>query len=154
MICIKEDCDNPVENENTGLCSTCSHALRKHERQQEKKKEKLQKKFSKQKEPKQYKQIPKISDKQAKYLLRYIRIKDGWLTGKFCAVNDCPDVATEIHHKKGRSINEFLDEMAAQHDIPLLLDQRTWLPVCHDCHSKITVDSKWAIENGYSLRRI
>lgn len=46
----------------------------------------------------------------------------------------------DVHHKQGRTG-------------ALLLDESKWLAVCRPCHNRITVDSKWAIENGYSLNR-
>lgn len=155
MICLTEDCGNPVENKDTGLCSSCGHAMRKFERQQVKQEEKRTKQLAKAREKKlqkEYKPIPKISPKQLAYLSRYTKDKQGWLDGKFCAV--FPEQrATEVHHKKGRSINSFLDDWARENDIPLLLDKRKWLAVSSDGHAKITRESQWAFDNGFSELR-
>jgi hypothetical protein len=56
-----------------------------------------------------------------------------------CAV--CGGESNQIHHKQGR-IGD------------LLLDQTKWLAVCLPCHDRITEDSAWAIENGYSESRL
>lgn len=155
MICLTEDCENEVENHDTGLCSSCGHAMRKFERQEAKQKEKRLKQLLQAKEKKaskEFKPIPKISPKQAAYLSRYVRDKKGWLDGKFCAV--FPErLATEVHHKKGRSINSFLDDWARENDIPLLLDKRKWLAVSEEGHHKITNNSQWAFDNGFSELR-
>jgi hypothetical protein len=56
-----------------------------------------------------------------------------------CAV--CKKRKTQdVHHMKGK-------------EGTLLIEVEFWLPVCRPCHTKINDDSKWAIEQGYSLKR-
>lgn len=59
--------------------------------------------------------------------------------------------ATEIHHMKGRV--GYADQWARENDIPLLVDRRFFLAVSSAGHRKITDNSKWALEMGYSLKR-
>ena len=56
-----------------------------------------------------------------------------------CAI--CGQPATTVHHKAGR-VGE------------LLLDRSKWLQLCMEDHVKVTEDSAWAIENGYSVSRL
>ena len=127
--CRNEDCFNPVENKDTGLCASCSHAQRKAEKQ-------ALKNFNKKAAQKP---INKQSDKMKKQMAEYMAKKLLFLRGKKCAV--CPHLkAEDIHHMKGR-------------DGKLLLDQRYWLAVSREAHIKITEDSAWAIREGYSLPR-
>jgi hypothetical protein len=83
----------------------------------------------------------------------YVPKAQKFLVGKRCAVYP-NQKATQVHHMYSRSINEFADAWAADHNMPYLLDDRFWLPVCQEAHEKITRDSKWAWENGYSFKRI
>jgi len=59
-----------------------------------------------------------------------------------CAVRseNCTGKTTEVHHKRGRG--------------KYLLDIKTWLPVCHNCHKKIELNPDWAKENGFSESRL
>lgn len=52
----------------------------------------------------------------------------------------CTTKATEIHHKRGRG--------------PYLLDETTWLPVCHRCHRFIEENPVQAKELGLSENRL
>ncbi len=82
----------------------------------------------------------KISVKRQKQQQEYSKLRVEYLEGKVCEV--CYNIAaTEVHHKMGRS-GELLNEV------------KYWLPICRKCHEKVTIDSKWAIENGYSIKRI
>lgn len=134
-------------SENTrygGLCATCNHAARKAERQAAKPKKVY-------KLPKSIKPIAKVSGKMAKALGSYARDKAGWIKNKNCAVYlHLP--ASDVHHMKGRV--GYADDWARQNDVPLLLDKRFWLPVSRVGHVKITLESTWALENGYSLSRL
>jgi hypothetical protein len=49
--------------------------------------------------------------------------------------------AVEIHHKRGRTGD-------------LYLDQRFWLAVSKKAHHEITTKHQWAIDNGYSELRL
>ena len=60
--------------------------------------------------------------------------------------------ATDIHHMQGRE--GYADEWARENEMPLLLDERFWLPVSREGHLKITADSKWASENGFTFLRV
>lgn len=138
MYCI---CGNPTENKDTGECASCASARRKAQR----------KAFSEEqiKEAKKFQQIRKVSLKQQKRLSDYSSIKEEWIKDKLCKV--CGKKADQVHHMMGRA--GYADQWARDNGIPLLIDTRFWLPVEAVCHSKITIDSKWAIEQGYSLSR-
>ena len=43
---------------------------------------------------------------------------------------------------------------ARENEVPLLMDERFWLPVSREGHNKITDDSKWASDNGYTFLRV
>ena len=53
----------------------------------------------------------------------------------------CTHVATEVHHKEGRTGDNYLDKTK-------------WLGACHQCHCWITDHTKEALEAGLSLKRI
>lgn len=53
----------------------------------------------------------------------------------------CTQVATEVHHKEGRTGKNYLDITK-------------WLAGCHSCHQWATDHPKEAIELGFSLKRI
>jgi hypothetical protein len=53
----------------------------------------------------------------------------------------CKGQATEVHHKKGRIGNDLLDET-------------NWLALCHNCHEYIENNREFAMEKGYSIKRI
>jgi hypothetical protein len=90
------------------------------------------------------------SDKLKKLELTYAKRAKEFIQGKMCAVY--PDRrATEVHHMAGRV--GFADDFARLNNTPLLLDERYWLPVSREAHRKITDESAWAIENGFSVRR-
>jgi hypothetical protein len=103
------------------------------------------------KEVKKPKPIPKRSQNMTIIMEEYNRRRPGFLKGRKCAVY--PDKpATEIHHQKGRE--GYADDYARENDIPLILDERFWLPVSRDGHRKITDYPAWAIANGYSFKRL
>ena len=151
MICLTEDCENEVENPDTGLCSSCGHAMRKYERQQAKQADKRQKQIQKAKEKpkKEFKPISKVSGKMATLLTQYSKKRDEWIRDKFCA--RCHGKAQECHHGKGKV--GYADEQARMNNIPLLLDDTYWVPLCSDCHRWVTENSREAIEQGYSFVR-
>jgi hypothetical protein len=136
MMCKISGCTNPVENLKIGLCATHAFEARKAER-------------VKGKQPFKPK-IKKVSDKMAKALAEYSKMKKEWIKGKRCAV--FPEKwATDVHHKKGRV--GYADWWARQNNIPLLIDIRFWLPVSREGHTKIENLKGWALEKGYSLPR-
>lgn len=134
------ECGNPVENRETGKCSSCAHAERRAARVKPQSDSKPMNKMS-----------PKTADVNRRYLNRL----KSWKKGKKCAgtfPHDCNGLIT-CHHMVGRG-NHFYDEYATDHEIPLTLDERFWLPLCINAHEYVTVNSKWACENGYSFLRL
>lgn len=53
----------------------------------------------------------------------------------------CTEYATEVHHKKGRIGDDLLDETH-------------WLALCHMCHDYIENHREFAMEKGFSIKRI
>lgn len=120
-------CSNPIENKDTGLCSSCGRAARKEE-------EALLR------EPKKRKPIKKVSANHKQLLDIMYKLKAVWIVGKKCGVRGCQLPAVDPHHMKGRG--------------KYLLDTSTWLPVCRDHHTYIENNPDWAKEQGYSLSRL
>lgn len=54
-------------------------------------------------------------------------------------LNGCTHLTTDVHHMKSRGIN--------------LNKIEYWLPLCRNCHNKITEDSAFAIREGFSFSR-
>lgn len=95
--------------------------------------------------------VKKVSENQGKLLAKYNARRKVWIRGKKCAVfKGLP--ATECHHMAGRI--GYADEWAREKEIPLLLDERFWLPVSEQGHRKITDNPKWASENKFSFLRV
>lgn len=85
--------------------------------------------------------VKKITEKRAKQNREYLEMREQFLEQyPVCQVKDCQNKATEIHHMKSR-----------QND--MLLNPEYFLSVCTPCHERITRDSNWAIQNGYSYLR-
>lgn len=118
------DCGS-IKIEANQRCASCNRAERKRIQNEAK-------------DPKKRTPIKKVSAKRKEQNAVYSEACRTWLIGKRCAC--CGDLATEVHHKGGRT-NE------------LLLEKKYWLPVCSGCHRLITEDSAWAIQQGYSLIR-
>jgi len=53
----------------------------------------------------------------------------------------CTGQATECHHKKGRVGKDLLDEL-------------NWLALCHSCHEYVENHREFAMEKGFSIKRI
>jgi len=53
----------------------------------------------------------------------------------------CTEHAQEVHHKKGRIGDDLLDETH-------------WLALCHMCHDYIENNREFAMEKGFSIKRI
>lgn len=121
-------CGNtPVENPDTQLCATCAATIRKTERQASK--------------VKVVKPIKKVSQKRATENQQYLKLRKDYLEAyPVCEVVECHRKSSQIHHMQGREND-------------LLCDVNNFLAVCDVCHQRITVDSKWAIEQGYSILR-
>lgn len=93
-------------------------------------------------EKKLYK-IRQISKNQAKLNAIYNKMHGPYLEKRLeCAVKskNCTFYSQEIHHKKGR-IGQ------------LLITESNFLPICQSCHHFININSKQAIELGFSERR-
>ena len=96
----------------------------------------------KQKTIKEFKPIPKISQKRKIENAKYIVLRIEFLGKKENSI--CPvtgEKTTEIHHKKGRVGNLFLDV-------------RYWLAVSREGHKRIEENPEWAKKEGYSLSRL
>lgn len=124
--CSFESCDSLVEG-NTEYCATHNHQRRKEERDSKK--------------VKVVKPIKKVSASRAKENAVYERLRKEYLEAyPVCEVVECHRKATQIHHMQGR-------------DNDLLCDVNNFLAVCDVCHQRITIDSAWAISQGYSILR-
>jgi hypothetical protein len=53
----------------------------------------------------------------------------------------CTKYSTECHHKRGRIGDDLLDETL-------------WLALCHNCHEYIENHREFAMEKGFSIKRI
>lgn len=144
------ECGNIAEK--NGKCGTCNYLQRKSERL------KLKPKPVKRAPAKQ--SINKVSALKMADEALYLKFKKEWIKGKECAVTPrlykkervaIRGIAEDIHHMLGRV--GYADDWAREHDIPLLLDARFWLPVCREAHIWITEHSAEAIRLGYSLPR-
>jgi len=83
----------------------------------------------------------KLSVKRAKQNREYLDLRKAYFyNNPLCEVKFCDNLATEIHHKKGR-IGK------------LLTDTSNFLAVCRQCHQKIELNPIWAKEQGYSKSR-
>lgn len=82
------------------------------------------------------------SVKTAEKLLIYFKIRPIFLNEfPLCAIKypGCTYYATQVHHTEGRGKH--------------LLNIRTYLSVCPNCHHTAGVNSKKAIEDGFSVSR-
>lgn len=86
------------------------------------------------------KPIKKVIDKRKRELAIYDKLKKVYMEEnpncEVCKVNKSKD----LHHRAGRK-GSWLTKWS------------NFLAVCRPCHRKITDDSLWAIENGYSEYR-
>lgn len=141
--CTTPGCNAPCEG-NTDLCATHNRLMRKAG-------DKAFKAIQDHQKKKEY-EMPKVSAPMARILREYKPKHDKFLAAnKVCAV--FPDQkATTIHHKKGKV--GYADDWAREHDIPLWLDERFWLAVSMDGHTKIENNPEWAKENNFSLNRL
>ena len=88
------------------------------------------------------KPISKVSDKRkienAKYSVLRIEFL-GKPENKICPITGWP--TTDIHHKKGRIGDLFLDT-------------KYWVALSREGHQHVEDNPEWAKENGYSLDRL
>lgn len=119
-------CGNRCEG-STDACASCNAAARKAERQS--------------KRVTIVSPAKKITAKRAAQTVEYTKLRREYLEAyPACEVEDCNNKAKEVHHKKGREND-------------LLTNTDYFMAVCPGCHHKITTDSAWAIEKGYSYQR-
>jgi hypothetical protein len=133
-------CGNRCEG-NTNQCASCNARDRK---------------LNRMRPPEDSKPVAKVSKNQSKENAKYLKKLKVWRRGKKCAgkfPHNC-SMGFEItcHHMQGRI--GYADEWARENEVPLLLDERFWLPVCWDAHKYIEEHKKWACENGYSFLRV
>ena len=86
--------------------------------------------------------IPKVSEKRKIENLKYVSQRIVFLGKKenqICPITGKP--TTDIHHKKGRVGNLFLDE-------------NYWVALSREGHKFVEENPEWAKENGYSLNRL
>ncbi len=142
-LCVFPDCDCPREG-TTDFCATHNHEMRKAAREALKPKKTYQLARS-------TKPIAPISPQMRKALYGYSEMKAEWIQGKRCAVFQELQ-AEDIHHMMGRI--GYADKWARDNDIPLLIDQRFWLPVSRKGHFKIGEEPAWARDMKFCLPRI
>jgi hypothetical protein len=86
--------------------------------------------------------IPKVSDKRKKQDNEYYKRRSIFLfNNPCCQFFGCPYRSTDVHHKKGRIGDNYLDTS-------------TWMAVCRSHHAWIENNPKEAIEKGYSQLRL
>lgn len=88
------------------------------------------------------KPIPKVSKKRQIKNLQYSVLRTEFLGKKenqICPITGKP--TTDIHHKKGR-VGE------------LFLDTKYWVALSREGHRFVEENPEWAKENGYSLNRL
>lgn len=134
-------CECGRKAERNGKCATCNR---------------LDRKISTLKLPADNMPVNKVSENQGKLLQRYNKKRFTWLRGKKCLAtfpHECTkDKELTVHHMQSRI--GFADEYARENDIPLLLDERFWFPVCISAHRFITDHPKFAFENQYSFKKV
>lgn len=109
MNCSIEGCDNPCEG-NTKLCATHNYENRKAERESRK--------------IKVVKPIKKVSEKKAKEIIEYSKLKKQYLEHKSACemkFQGCSITSTDIHHTSLSDKN--------------FLNTNTWIGCCRFCHS-------------------
>lgn len=83
--------------------------------------------------------IKPISDKLAKELVEYRKLRDEYLKeNPNCEI--CGYHKVELHHKKPRAYH--------------LTDVSIFMSVCRKCHTRIENEDKWARDNGYKLNHL
>lgn len=141
MICANPRCKNRFTPKYRGQ-SVCS-ALCKAEKQRIDRE-------ARKKRKKEYKPVNKaislITDRRKAQIRIYGKIKAIWLPQhRECACREVlgcckPGAHIQVHHMGGRQNW-------------MLLYEPLWLPICDTAHKRITVDSDWAIQQGFSVKR-
>ncbi len=87
---------------------------------------------------------------------KYKRVRKKFLAGKKCAgkfPHNCTiTTGLTVHHMQGRI--GYADEYARENDIPLLIDDRFFMPLCLEAHTYINDHPQFAFENQYSFKRV
>lgn len=144
--CITEDCFNPVENQDLGLCASCNSDRRKAEKSERKATQKrsqlINNQHLKSSQPRPI--VKKVSDKRKELNKEYAKLSEQFKRDNpscLARVNEyCSGKSESIHHKRGRG--------------RYLLDVSTFLPCCLSCHVYIEAHPKEAIQKGWSLSRL
>lgn len=132
MTCIIEHCGKPVENRDTGLCST-------HNREQRKAEERASR-------VKIVHAINKVSAKRKAENLVYSKRRKHYLEEHpncELKLDGCTKKATQIHHSKGRLGSNFTNK-------------KTFKATCFSCHKQLhdKMSAKEAQARGYSVSRL
>lgn len=89
--------------------------------------------------------LPRVSEKRSKEEKLYSAKRVLFLAEHHMCeahiVGICTKLAEEVHHKEGRTGENYLDVSK-------------WLAACHQCHVWITDHPEEAIQLGFSLKRI
>lgn len=64
------------------------------------------------------------------------------------------DMSSDVHHKRGRSINSYADQWAKENDIPIYIDPRFFLGVTRQGHQYIETHPQEARDNGWTMSRL
>lgn len=100
--------------------------------------------------------IKKVSENQSKLVAQYAKKKKVWLRGKKCQgkfPHNCTiQYDLTCHHMQGRI--GYADEWAVENNMPLMLDERFWMPLCLEAHRYIEEHPKFAYEHQYSFKRL
>lgn len=125
--CISFLCDNPVENQDTGLCASCGLEARREAKRAAKVKE--------------IKPIKKVSQKRAGETREYLVKKAKYLeVFSICQAKGCSKPSSDLHHRQGRQGKKLTDETL-------------FIALCFDHHTYYTEHSAEAIADGISLLR-
>lgn len=91
--------------------------------------------------PKKRKRIAPVSEKQARRLKEYRKLRDAYMeVHRVCEVRGCNRPSEDLHHMLPRAYH--------------LLDTDVFMAVCRGCHERIEREDKWARENGYKLNHL
>lgn len=127
-ICQHEGCSNPIWSRKTMRCKL-------HLKYQNTTSSKVSQNVILKRKP-----VKKISDKQKKRNLEYLKVRIDYLNlHRNCQVCGAP--ATDLHHKASRLGDK-------------LTDTDYFMAVCRPCHTKIETNREWAYEKGYLIKRL
>lgn len=126
--CLEFGCENAVEG-NTDYCATHNFEHRRAERNAKK--------------VKIVKPVKKVTEKKAKELIRYSKLRADFLEHKMVCefrFEGCLISASDIHHAAGRIGDNFLDT-------------KTWRSICRNCHDygHTKLSSEDAIRLGFKI---